>query len=187
MKRLTLRSLMVIGFVLLLGTGSLAATKTVLEFTGPSQSVDIPNDPSLQLVGPVTFEALIRAEDTGGYSPILSKGSAEYEIAADWRAGHGQSLQWRSAGSGTGDTFPGFFEGYSGKWVHVAVVYDDGTVYAYRDGELYGSVTMPPMKPGTSKLVIGMRPWSVSVQGPNRVRTHLERGPHAGRDRREHA
>lgn len=160
MKRFSLVSIMVLGLTLLFGAISMAVTGTVLEFTGPNHSVDIPNDPTLQLTGPLTLEALVRSEDFGSYSPIISKGSAEYEVVADWRPGHGASLQWRSFDSGTGDTFPGFFEGYSGKWVHVAVVYDNGNVYAYRDGELFGVTAMPGMNPGTSKLVIGMRPWS---------------------------
>ena len=143
-------------------TGSLLPVwaKPVLEFQNADHYVTVPNHESLQLTGPLTIEVLMLTEDNNGYSTILSKGSAEYEIVADWRAGHGASLQWRSFNAPTTDTFPGFFDGYDGKWVHVAIVYETGTVYAYRDGELFGSVPMPAMQTGTSILNIGRRPWS---------------------------
>ena len=104
------------------------------------QYVEVAHHPARQLVDAFTLEALVRLYGDGNYGAIISKRETAYEIGVGWRRNRQSSLQWRSSRYCTSDSFPGFFEGLSGAWVHVAVVYENGEVRAYRNGELYGAL-----------------------------------------------
>jgi hypothetical protein len=142
-------------------TGALAgSTDTAASFNGSTGFVDITNQTNLQITGNITIELWCKLTDNGQYSPLVTKaGSTEYEVSAELRTGSAKNaLAWRSTNAlGTTTNIAGFFTGYTGVWVHVAVTVTGTTVRAYRNAELIGSADCGSRTSTTNNVWIGRR------------------------------
>ena len=147
------------------GAGNAAAadrkgmTSEATSFNGTSNSIITIGNPSdLNITGAITLSAWVKLNDNANYSPIISKDAAAYEIAADFRTGgtYG-NLSWRSNGSGTGTNFAGYFNSYIGTWTHVVVTVNGTTATAYRNGQLFGTITIPALATSGANVILGGR------------------------------
>ena len=112
------------------------ATNRSLLVDGGTTYVTAGTAPALEATNQLTVEAWIRPTGNGTdgtYGGIIVNREGEYEIA---RFPDG-SIRWAFANSSLGwQWYDTGIVAKAGEWTHVAVVYDNGTVRTYRNGEL---------------------------------------------------
>ncbi|HEY4632892.1 MAG TPA: LamG-like jellyroll fold domain-containing protein, partial [Candidatus Limnocylindrales bacterium] len=132
-------------------------TPNAFTFNGTSSRITVFNSASLQADGELTLEAWINPTGPGSDGIIVNK-EGEYEVA---RFSDG-TIRWAFANSNPGWTW--INTGYVAKlneWTQIAVVYDNGDVRTYADGELVhffdGAGLIGDVHPGNNSLRIGDR------------------------------
>ena len=133
---------------------------TAATFDGVNDIADATDHLALAGAGDLTLEAWVKpSATTGQLQTIMSKGSSgPFEIAADMRPGATfRALAWRS--NGVSKNFAGFFDAaLDGSWTHVVVAVSGTTATAYRNGTLFGTVTIDSRPATTNKVALGNRP-----------------------------
>ncbi|HXW09689.1 MAG TPA: tandem-95 repeat protein [Steroidobacteraceae bacterium] len=132
-------------------------TPNAFTFNGTSSRITVANSASLQADGELTIEAWINPTGPGQDGIIVNK-EGEYEVA---RFSDG-TIRWAFANSNPGWVW--INTGYVAKlneWTHIAVVYDNGDVRTYADGELVhffdGAGEIGDVHTGQNTLQIGDR------------------------------
>lgn len=104
------------------------------EGKGIAGYVTLPNDPALNVTGnQLTLEAWVKPEPTATHSPFVTKGDTQYALKQNGDRleffVYDSQQQWVTASA----PIP---EDWTGKWHHVAGVYDGRSLKLYVDGEL---------------------------------------------------
>jgi len=143
------------GGVLLNQTGNI---DQAADFDGTDDYVGIPDNASLQMDDAFSMSAWIRADYSTNVDRMILNKEGEYEIALSSSG----ELKWGITNTDPGWSWhsTGHFVAI-GKWTHVALTYDNGTVSTYADGLLVdtysGSGTVGDNYPVLNELRLGGR------------------------------
>jgi len=128
------------------------------DFDGTDDYVGVADNPSLQMDDTFSLSAWIRADSSANVNQMIINKEGEYELSLF----PGGKLYW-----GVTNTDPGWSwhdTGHVvaiGKWTHVAMTYDNGTVNTYANGVLVdtysGSGAVGDQYPSLNELRIGGR------------------------------
>ena len=146
----------------LLGTSAAVYkdTDTGVQFDGVNDSITVPHNAAMPGTGSLTLEAWVKPDAASAtFQPIISKGgSGTFEIAADFRATPApRSLSWRSDSGGALQWNNFFTPDLDGQYVHVVVTVSGTTATAYRNGALFGSITIGTRTASTLDVSLGKR------------------------------
>jgi len=141
------------------------AGNAALQFGSPGSVVLVPNSPSINLSGPITIEAWVKADPStpsNSLNFILSKqlNGTGYTLLANLLSGGSKVFQFQSYNVG-GSGVRYFVNSSSivplSVWTHVAAVWNtSGIASIYVNGKLDGTTTVPsPPVPNTQDLQIG--------------------------------
>lgn len=114
------------------------------------------NNNILSITGGLTLSVWVNITNDGTYQPIITKNANEYEMAADFRSG-ATNLQISQNNNTTNAKVTGFFTGYTGVWIHIAIVTDGTHTYFYRNGSLVQTSGYNTPSVGTDKVALGSR------------------------------
>jgi hypothetical protein len=139
---------------------------SVLSLDGAGDYVDVPNDASLNISGPLTISAWIKNEnDKDSYQDIVAKGRG-------FDTGGAYSLAWLGSNDNAyfflrNPTNDGYVNArtslpYDNNWHHVAAVYNGTNGIVYVDGSSAGgmiSATVSPIWQNNKNVLIGGSMW----------------------------
>ncbi len=129
-----------------------------LDFDGVDDYVAIADDPSLTMTNTMTMEAWINPDASANANRMIINKEGEYEVALF----SDDKIYWAFANTDPGWTWHD--TGYTvtnGEWTHIAVVYDNGTVKTFVNGNVVdvydGSGSIGDSYPVLNELRIGGR------------------------------
>ena len=105
-------------------------------FDGSDDYVGVPDDSTLQMDDVFSLSVWVRTEASTNVDRMILNKEGEYEIAVD----PGNELKWAVKNTDPGWTWVN--TGYIvplGKWIHIAMTYNSGTVNVYAEGVLVDS------------------------------------------------
>ncbi|MFL5347798.1 MAG: LamG-like jellyroll fold domain-containing protein [Hyalangium sp.] len=142
------------------GSGGAGSEPTVsLAFDGQGSFVDLGRPAELDFTGPVTIEAWVRAKTTGGFHNILSHGytaNPPGELVLRIFSGQYQVGSWDGMNHFAVAPIPAED---TGKWVHLAGVYDGARWRLYRNGQELAS------NPDPVGVLPVNAPWAIGARG----------------------
>jgi hypothetical protein len=142
-------------------SGQLATASGALHFNGVSQFVALGRPNDLNISGPITLEAWIKPETSGGIQDIIADGyQTSPTYAEDFLRINNGSYQvgsWNGNTSMASATMPA---GDLGQWVHLAGVYNGSQWLLYRDGVLIAS-----SGPTQGAVTANNSTWAIGASG----------------------
>jgi len=132
-----------------------------LSFNGQDQWIEMGNPPLLNVGGPITMAAWVRATAVDGYRNVVAHGyrwNPNYALALRIYSGAYQFTYWDSADHAASAPVP---DADVGTWVHLCGVFDGVGYYIYRNGTLAASLPATVAPPANVDAI-----WSIGAHAP---------------------